>query len=170
MSSERQQFDEQETLGKGFDWQLVKRLLRYLIPYRKKFIFLLLLVPVVVFFNQLWVLIFQRAIDGPIFESDKGLLLQYTVLFICIVTVGGLLTFILMFLGVWISQRAINTVRLQLFQHLQSLPLRYYDKNPVGRLLTVTIQINSTVYCKRRPLSLSKIGPSMARWKINTHR
>ncbi len=136
-------FHEEEALGKAYDSRLMKRLLAYLRPYRKPtaLAVFLLLVGSAAQVALPWLV--QVAIDDYISKGNaEGFgLIVLGYLAIMLISFGSVYgqTFITM----WIGQKVQYDIRMQVFRHLQKLHLGYYDKNPVGRMLTrVTNDVN----------------------------
>jgi ATP-binding cassette, subfamily B, multidrug efflux pump len=129
---------DDEILGKAYDSKLMRRLLQYLRPYRK-FVF------AAIFFNILFAAIgplrpylTKIAIDDHIMQKDyTGLLVIIGALFGLLI-IQGILQYVTSLVTEGIGQKAILDLRMQVFEHLQKLSLRFFDKNPIGRLVTRT--------------------------------
>jgi ATP-binding cassette subfamily B protein len=76
------------------------------------------------------------AVDVNIANDDKHGLLITALLFFAVLVVRGVIQFFNAYLTQWIGQRTIFDLRMQIFAHLQKLGLKFYDKNPIGRLIT----------------------------------
>jgi ATP-binding cassette subfamily B multidrug efflux pump len=76
------------------------------------------------------------AVDVNIAQQDKHGLLMTTLYFFAVLVVRGVLQFFSAYLTQWIGQRTIFDLRMQIFEHLQKLGLKFFDKNPIGRLIT----------------------------------
>ncbi|MBI5267080.1 MAG: ABC transporter ATP-binding protein, partial [candidate division Zixibacteria bacterium] len=134
---------DEEALGKAYDAGLMKRLLGYLRPYRTRTLLAvaLLLIGSATQVALPWLV--QVAIDDYIAVGNAAgfgwIVLGYLV--VMLVSFGS--TYGQTFITMWIGQKVQFDIRMQIFRHLQKLSLRYYDKNPVGRLLTrVTNDVN----------------------------
>ena len=127
---------EEETLGKAYDSRLMRRLLVYLLPYRK-FVaaaFMLIMFESLIEISFPWLT--MVAVDRYILVGDmSGLGLIASVYFALLVIkfgVGFLQTFTLQSTG----QKIMFDMRKQIFGHIQTLSNDFFDKNPVGRLIT----------------------------------
>jgi ATP-binding cassette subfamily B multidrug efflux pump len=134
---------DEEALGKAYDGRLMKRLLRYLRPYRGPTLFavILLLIGSATQVALPWLV--QVAIDDYITKGNAAgfgwIVLGYLV--VMLVSFGT--TYGQTFITLWIGQKVQFDIRMQVFRHIQKLHLGYYDKNPVGRMLTrVTNDVN----------------------------
>jgi ATP-binding cassette subfamily B multidrug efflux pump len=77
------------------------------------------------------------AVNGAISRDDASTkLATLGVLYLVVLTVGAGIRFGQTLLTTWVGQRAMYDLRLELFRHLQFLPLSFFDRNPVGRLMT----------------------------------
>src|SRR6266511_470245 len=127
---------EEDVLGKAYDSRLMKRLLSYLWPYWR----LAVAAVTVIVANSLLQLtqpyLTKLAIDRYIAVGDLSGIGRIASLFL-IVLIGG---FAFEFAETWlmqmIGQRIMFDLRTQIYEHLQRLSLAYYDRNPVGRLMT----------------------------------
>ena len=76
------------------------------------------------------------AVDKDIANGDAEGLLHTALLFFAVLLVRGLFQYANAYLTQWIGQRTIFDLRMQVFEHLQRLGLRFFDRNPIGRLIT----------------------------------
>jgi len=127
---------EEEALGKAYDARLMKRLLRYLRPYRWR---VLLAVLLLIWASALALVgpwLTKVAIDQAIPAGDYGLLTTLSVIFFASLLLSGALDYANTILTTWIGQHVMLDLRAQIFGHLQRLQLQYFDRHPVGRLMT----------------------------------
>jgi ATP-binding cassette subfamily B protein len=75
-------------------------------------------------------------VDTNIAQNDKQGLLRTAALFLAVMVVRGFIQYANAYLTQWIGQRTIFDLRMEVFQHLQRLSLKFYDQNPIGRLIT----------------------------------
>ncbi|MFH1196699.1 MAG: ABC transporter ATP-binding protein [bacterium] len=127
---------EDEILGKAYDSHLMRRLMKYVKPYRKYVIAAVLLNILVSSLGPLRPLLSKIAIDDYIADSDyNGLML------ICLALFGALLfqsiaQFFITYFTEMMGQKIIHDLRIQIFSHVQKLALKYFDKTPIGRTVT----------------------------------
>ncbi len=132
----RLRMHEEETLGKAYDSRLMRRLLVYLLPYRKFVLaaFMLIMFEALIEISFPWLT--MVAVDRYILVGDmSGLLLiasVYVSLLVIKFGVGFLQTLTLQSTG----QKIMFDMRKQIFGHIQTLSNAFFDKNPVGRLIT----------------------------------
>ena len=127
---------DEEVLGKAYDARLMRRLLTYLAPHR---VSVAVAAGAIVGHSTLELAppyLTKIVIDQYIPSGDLSGLGLIAVVFLA--TLVG--SFTLEYLQTWmlqtIGQRIMRDLRMQVHGHLQRLDLRYYDRNPVGRLMT----------------------------------
>ena len=127
---------EEEILGKAYDGALMKRLLTYLRPYRW-YVGLGIVLSIVVSSMEAVRPYFTKiAVDENIAQKDEHGLLMTTMVFFAVMVVRGILQYFNAYLTQWIGQRTIFDLRMQVFENLQNRSVKFYDKNPIGRLIT----------------------------------
>ncbi len=132
----QQDFREEESLGKAYDARLVRRLVRYLRPYRRAVGLTMLTLLLAETAMLLPPQIVRWAIDGPIAASDPGGLLVVVAALVGVFTMTFLVRTATEYVGSMTAQRVMRDLRAQVFRHLQGMPLSFYDRNPTGRLMT----------------------------------
>jgi ATP-binding cassette, subfamily B, multidrug efflux pump len=144
---------EEEALGKAYDSRLMKRLLQYMTPYKWQVVLALALVAIVTPLELAPPLLFQRAIDSYLIPGATQVLALSDawrgVILISVVYFGVLVfDFLAQYIQIRIMQRVgqqtMYDMRTEIFGRLQRLPMNYYDRNPVGRLMTrVTTDVDA---------------------------
>jgi ATP-binding cassette subfamily B protein len=143
--SGRGSFDEDEILGKAYDARLMRRLLGYLRPYRGLVILALLIILGISFTEAAPPVLAKFIVDnaiGPAVNGqipvDDGLarLAPLGLAYIAVLVVSSGLRYAQTMLASYVGQKAMYDLRVQLFAHLQGLSLTFFDRNPVGRLMT----------------------------------
>ncbi len=127
---------EEEALGKAYDGALMRRLLRYLEPYRWQ------VVPAVALLVSLagmqivgpWLV--QIALDEAVPAANGRLVALLAIAYMASAVVAFGLEYGQMLVTTWLGQSVMRDLRREIFAHLQKLDLRFYDRNPVGRLMT----------------------------------
>ena len=135
---------EEEVLGKAYDSKLMKRLLTYIKPYRKYVFFAIFLNIIVAALGPLRPYLTKIAVDKYIANSDYHGLLLIGVLLLASLLLQAVIQYFLTYYTQYLGQRTIYDLREQLFTHTQKLALRFFDKTPIGRIVTrVTNDIGS---------------------------
>jgi ATP-binding cassette subfamily B multidrug efflux pump len=144
---------EEEALGKAYDSHLLRRLLEYLRPYRWRVIMALAFVAIVTPLELAPPKLFQVAIDKYLVPGMRHELIESAawrgIAGISIVFFGVLIfDFLAQYIQIRIMQRVgqqtMYDMRTAIFRHIQRLPMTYFDRNPVGRLVTrVTTDVDA---------------------------
>lgn len=127
---------EEEALGKAYDARLMRRLLRYLRPYRWQVAVAVLVLTLASAAQIVGPWITQLVIDVAIPQADVGYLGRLAAAFIGVTVLAFFLEYAQDILTTWIGQSVMYDLRTEIFEKLQRADLRYYDRNPVGRLMT----------------------------------
>jgi ATP-binding cassette subfamily B protein len=128
--------DQDEVLDKGYDAGLLRRLLVYLRPYRGLTALAVVLLLAGAGLALVGPALTQRALDVAIPLRDTGLLGTLALLFLGALVLEFLVEYGQTLLTAYLGQRVMYDLRMQIFGHLQRLSIGYFDRNPVGRLMT----------------------------------
>jgi ATP-binding cassette subfamily B protein len=127
---------DEEVLGKAYDAVLMRRLLGYLWPYRLQVVIALASIICASVLQLAQPYLMKVAIDRHIATGNLAGLDAIALGFLAIL----LGSFALEYLQTWVlqmtGQRIMYDMRLQIYGHLQRIDLQFYDRNPVGRLMT----------------------------------
>jgi len=127
---------EEEILGKAYDARLMRRLLTHLRPYRRHVALAVVLSILVSGMEALRPFFTKIAVDEDIANGDVHGLLRTALLFLGLMIIRGVVQYLNTYLTQWIGQQTIFDLRMEVFGHLQKLGIRFYDRNPIGRLIT----------------------------------
>lgn len=127
---------EDEIIGKAYDRRLMARFLRYVAPYRKLAAVVLCILPLAAGAKlaQPWLL--KIAIDNHLVKGEMAGLPLLAGGFLGLILAESLLTFAEVWLLQHMGQRVMFDLRMELFSHLQRLPVRFFDRTPTGSLVT----------------------------------
>ncbi len=127
---------EEEALGKAYDGRLMRRLLWYMAPYWWRVAGAVALLVSAAGLQIVGPWLVQMALDDAVPEGDARLLGILATAYL----VAAILTFALQYaqalLTTWLGQKVMYDLRTEIFEKLQELDLRFYDRNPIGRLMT----------------------------------
>ncbi len=127
---------EEEALGKAYDARLMRRLLAYLRPYRLPVASALLMLLAGAALEVVGPWLVQIAIDEAIPARDLRLLALLAAAYVAANALAFLLQYLDELLTTWLGQSVMYDLRTEIFAKLQRADLRFYDRNPVGRLMT----------------------------------
>src|ERR1700730_9005772 len=122
---------DEEALGKAYDARLVRRLTDYVRPY-----WLLVIGAIALLFTEgalqlVGPRLTQRVIDIAVPRHDTGLVMRSALIFGLALIAQFLCSYGETLLTSLLGQRVMRTLRLQIFGHLQRLPIAFFDRNPV---------------------------------------
>ena len=127
---------EEETLGKAYDARLMRRLLRYLRPYRVRVFAAIAVLLCAAGIEIVGPLLTRYALDHAIPDRNAPLLLQLAGVYLAAMLISFVLEAVQTLLTTRLGQSVMYDLRRELFAHLQRLRLSFFDRNPVGRLIT----------------------------------
>ncbi len=152
---------EEEILGKAYDSRLMARLLKYLRPYRWQVAIALVAILLKSFADVLGPYLTKVAIDrylapqGAATATSSGIwswlsprsvtgIAQIAAIYVGLLVFSFVLEFLQTYFMQWTGQKIMFDLRRQIFRHLQRLHVAFFDKNPVGRLVTrVTTDVDA---------------------------
>ncbi len=129
-------FLEDEILGKAYDAKLIKRLLRYIAPYRLEVVISVLLLIIISLLHLAGPYLTKIAIDDYISQKKIEGLNIIAGIYIAILITGFVLQYLQVYMMHLTGQRVMYDLRVNIFSHLQKMSLAFFDRNPVGRLMT----------------------------------
>ena len=127
---------QEEILGKAYDLRLIKRLWLFIRPYKRLFYISLLLLPLQQALGLAQPYLMKVGIDRYIAGKDLWGLQTLMLLFLGALIGETLAAFAHYYLAMVVAQRCLADLRVAIFSHVQKLPMSYFDRNPVGRLVT----------------------------------
>ena len=136
MSAAVKQFHEEEAIGKTYDLQVARRLSRYLRPYLKLLVPSLLLTLILNLLGILQPKFTQYAIDWYILPGITQGVIWLVALFVGVQFLRFLLSYLQTVLLNTVGQYVMFDIRRELYDKLQHQEIAYYDRNPVGRIMT----------------------------------
>jgi ATP-binding cassette, subfamily B, multidrug efflux pump len=127
---------DEDVVGKAYDARLMRRLLGYLRPYRLQAALALAAIIASSLLQLAQPYLMKLAIDRYIPSRDLAGVDRIALWYLAILAGSFCLEFTQTWLLQTTGQRIMFDMRLQLYRYLQRLDLRFYDRNPVGRLMT----------------------------------
>jgi ATP-binding cassette subfamily B multidrug efflux pump len=127
---------EEEALGKAYDARLMRRLLSYLRGYRIQVAAAVLMLVAASGLELVGPWLTKIALDRAVPTADTELLGTLAAIYIASLAAAAALEYARTLLTTWIGQHVMLDLRGQVFSRLQRLELAFFDRNPVGRLMT----------------------------------
>lgn len=137
-------FQEDEILGKAYDAKLMKRLLQYIKPYKYYVLLAIGLNVIVAALGPVRPYLTKIAVDDYLIKKDYHGLLIIIILLTVSLIAQSVIQYGMTYAMQYIGQKTLLNLRMQIFEHLQKLALRFFDRTPIGRLVTrVTNDVES---------------------------
>lgn len=130
---------EKSNSGQILDFQVLKRLLAFVKPYKLRFYALILLTVVLAVLAPARPYLIQYTIDKDVAVGNYQGLVQMIIILIVLLISQAIVQYLHTYLSGWLGQYIIRDIRVKLYQHLLQLKLKFYDNTPIGRLVTRTI-------------------------------
>jgi ATP-binding cassette, subfamily B, multidrug efflux pump len=127
---------EEEPLEKAYDRRLMGRLISYLGPYRARVVLAVFLLFAGSFVELAGPYLTKVALDRALPNHDLRLLALLVAVYFGSLVLAFAFEYGQVLLTTWLGQRIMYDLRVEVFAHLQRLSLRYFDRHPVGRLMT----------------------------------
>ncbi len=128
---------EKETVsGNIVDLKVLRRLFVFARPYIGKFYLLVVLTILLALLSPARPFLIQLTIDNYVAVGDFAGLVNMTLLLLGVLVVTTVVQYSHTYMSGWLGQNIIRDMRIKLFKHLQTLWLKFFDKTPIGRLVT----------------------------------
>lgn len=130
------QFYSDEIVGKAYDARLMKRIIKYLIPYKGLVAISFIMLFIVSALELVGPYLTKIAIDVYIKNKNLTGLFNIALLFLGVLIFSFIMEYIQMYIMQFIGQKIMFDMRVKIFTHLQKMDMSFFDRNPVGRLMT----------------------------------
>ena len=131
--------------GEILDLQLLKRVLLYARPYKLHFIIAAISAILLSVLGPIRPLLINYTVDNFIVIPNQKKLLDFSILIFSLLILEGVIQFFYIYLSTWIGQHVIQDIRSNVYKHILSLRMRYFDNTPIGNLVTRTIADVETI-------------------------
>ena len=131
--------------GKAVDISLFKRILEYVKPYNKTFLITCFTTVLLAALSPLRPLLIKYTFDHFILLSDSEGLLIMTLIMIGLLIFESVVQFYNTYMANWLGQTVIKDLRVDVFKQLLSFKLKYFDRTPIGTLVTRSISDIETI-------------------------
>lgn len=129
-------FDEDELTGKAYDARIFRRIMTYILPFKFTFISAILLLLLSSGLQVVQPYLTKIAVDKYIIKGDFHGLIRFGWLFFGVIFSMGITIFFQRYISNMLGQKFMKSLRMAIFTHLQELSLPFFNKNPIGRLVT----------------------------------
>ena len=136
--------NEEQTLGKVYDGRLMRRLLVYLAPYKLRVVVSFVLVLVASALKLVGPILTKIVIDDYIAVGNLSGLNTIAAVYVLALVLQFVVSYFQIYIMNMAGQRVLADMRREIFSHLQKLQSSFFDRNPVGRLVTrVTTDVDA---------------------------
>ena len=130
---------ESSISGNILDLKIIGRLFVFAKPYIKQFYILVFLTIAMALITPARPILIQYAIDNEVAVGDYQGLVIMVIWLVVLLIIQAVVQYAHTFLSGWLGQMIIKDIRIKLFNHIQRLKLKFFDKTPIGRLVTRNI-------------------------------
>ena len=130
---------EQVKSGNIIDWAVLKRLMKFVTPYKGSFYGLIVLTVLLGVLTPVRPILIQYTIDNDVAFGDYAGMINIMLLLMALLVLHSIAQYAHTYLSGWLGQQVIRDIRTKLYQHIVNLRLKFFDKTPIGRLVTRTI-------------------------------
>ena len=131
--------------GKALDWKLLGRVMHYVKPYNKTFIIAVFLTIFLAGVAIIQPILIQKTMDDYILKNNYTGLVFMVELMITQLIVQTIAQYYQTFITNWLGESVIRDLRIDIFNHITSLRLKYFDRTPIGVLITRTVSDLETI-------------------------
>ena len=133
------------TIGKTFDLSLLKRVVMYVRPYIKIFYFTAICAILIAFLSPARPILIQFAFDNYIITANENKLLLITCLLVVLLFAESIFQYLYTYWSNYLGQSVIRDLRLSVYQKIINFKQQYFDKNPIGALVTRVVSDIETI-------------------------
>ncbi|MCF8278437.1 MAG: ABC transporter ATP-binding protein/permease [Flavobacteriales bacterium] len=134
-----------EITGKAVDFDILGRVLKYVKPYKTRFFVTFALTICIAAISPLRPLLIQYTFDHYIVTPNPDGLLMMTLIIIAVLLLEALVYYFYTYSANWLGQTVIKDLRMEIYRHINSLKLQYFDKTAIGTLVTRVVSDIETI-------------------------
>jgi ATP-binding cassette subfamily B multidrug efflux pump len=131
--------------GDALNVGLLKRVFRYVKPYRSTFIWSVILTILLALVAPVRPFLIKYTLDNYILKGHYNGLLMMTIVMLVLLVIQSVIQYSHTLLTNTLGQSAIRDLRIDVFNHITTLRLKYFDKTPIGQLITRTVSDLETI-------------------------
>jgi ATP-binding cassette subfamily B multidrug efflux pump len=131
--------------GDAFNVSLLRRVFQYVKPYRKIFVWSVILTLLLAVMAPMRPYLIKYTVDNYIMTGDYNNLVNFTLIMLVLLVLQSGIQYSHTLLTNILGQSAIKDLRIDVFNHITKLRLKYFDKTPIGQLITRTVSDLETI-------------------------
>ena len=125
--------------GNIIDFKVLKRIFQFVVPYRGRFYLIIILTLLLGVLTPIRPFLIQYTLDEHVQYGNYRSMVNVMLLIFGLLVVQSIVQYVHTYISGRIAQFVIRDIRVKLYEHLVNLRLRFFDKTPIGRLVTRTI-------------------------------
>lgn len=130
---------EKVSSGNIIDWSVLRRLMRFVRPYNGRFVAVIVLTLLLGVLAPTRPILIQYTLDNNVINGDYFGMLNMIILLMVLLVIQSIAQYAHTYISGWLGQQVIRDIRTRLYEHIIHLRLKFFDKTPIGRLVTRTI-------------------------------
>jgi ATP-binding cassette, subfamily B, multidrug efflux pump len=130
---------EKVSSGNIIDFKVLKRIMQFVKPYKGRFYLVVAFTFLLGILTPLRPLLIQYTLDAHVQHGNYWAMVNVMLIILGLLVVQSAVQYVHTYVSGRIAQFVIRDIRIQLYEHLINLRLRFFDKTPIGRLVTRTI-------------------------------
>jgi ATP-binding cassette subfamily B multidrug efflux pump len=130
---------EKVSSGNIIDWSVVSRLMKFVTPYRGRFVTVIVLTFLLGILAPIRPLLIQYTLDNDVAVGNYNAMVTMMLILTGLLVFNSIAQYVHTYLSGWLGQQVIRDIRAKLYAHVVNLRLKFFDKTPIGRLVTRTI-------------------------------
>ncbi len=130
---------EKANSEKILEWRAIRKLSKFAKPYKSQFMFLVMLTILLGVFGPVRPYLIEYTINNYVAQNNYNMLVTMTYIMIGLLVMQSYIQYLHTYLSGWLGQTIIKDVRMALYNHVLNFRLKFYDKTPIGRLVTRNI-------------------------------
>ena len=130
---------EKVSSGNIIDWSVLNRLMKFVSPYKGRFILVIVLTLILGVLAPTRPILIQYTLDHDVAFGKYDAMVRMMVILMVLLVINSIAQYFHTYISGWLGQQVIRDIRMKLYQHIISLRLKFFDKTPIGRLVTRTI-------------------------------
>jgi ATP-binding cassette, subfamily B, multidrug efflux pump len=125
--------------GNIIDWKVLARIMQFVKPYKARFYIVVALTVLLGFLTPVRARLIQYTLDDHVAFGNYSSMVNVIILLLVLLAIHSLAQYVHTYVSGRIGQFVIRDIRIKLYEHIVNLRLRFFDKTPIGRLVTRTI-------------------------------
>ncbi len=136
---------KEKITGKIFDYQVFAKIMQYAKKYKLQFVISLITIILLAVFSAITPLLIKEIVNTYIAGKDAKLLLWNVILMFAVLLVEVILQLMFIYYANWLGQNVVKDMRIRLFSHLLQFRMKFFNKQPVGKLVTRVVSDIETI-------------------------